>query len=222
MTPAPRGFLSLACIIVLTACGGSSTAPMTTTTVPLGGNRPPVVTSVTVDPPFGIQDKTQVRFSAGVTDPDGDPLTYAWSIGGGSFTGSTVVITFVTGGALTASVTVSDGRGGAATGSQTFVVGTLAGVWAGTAAGLGKFTMTLTQTNGEITGTYTDLDGPAEVGPPGARGTIDASGQVELPTEQAPGTVFTLRGPMDPSGRRITGGFFGAGFTGESFTMDKQ
>ncbi len=177
---------------------------------------------MTVDPPFGIQDKTRFSFSAGVTDPDGDPLTYSWSIDGRSFTGSTVAITFVTGGALSASLTVSDGRGGSTNGSQAFVVGTLAGEWAGTAEGLGNFTMTLTHTNGEITGIYTDLDGPSDVGPPDARGTIDASGNVELPTGQSQVRMFSLRGTMDATGRRISGGFFGAGFTGEIFTMNKQ
>jgi PKD domain-containing protein len=221
MTPDLRRCLSLVFVLVLTACGGGSSTP-TTPTTPGGTNRVPVVSSVTVNPPFGIQDKTPFSFSASATDPDGDPLTYAWSIGGSSFTGSNVAITFVTGGALSASVTVSDGRGGSTTGSQTFVVGTLAGAWAGTAAGLGNFTMSLTHTNGEITGTYSDLDGPAQVGPPGARGTMDASGNFELPTEQAQFAVFTLRGTMDATGRRITGGFFGSGFTGESFTMDKQ
>lgn len=33
---------------------------------------------------------------------------------------------------------------------------------------------------------------------------------------------FTFRGRMDQSGRRITGGVYGSGFNGQSFTMDKQ
>ena len=127
-----------------------------------------------------------------------------------------------TGGALIASPAVSDGRGARANANQVFVVGTLAGEWAGTAEGLGEFTMTLTHTNGEITGIYTDLDGPSPVGPPDARGTIDASGHVELPTGQSQFRMFSVRGTMDATGRRITGGFFGAGFTGEIFTMNKQ
>ena len=144
MTPARGRGLLLAFVLAQAACGGSSpTTPMS----PAGTNRAPVVNSVTVNPPFGIQDRTQFSFSAGASDPDGDPLTYTWSIGGSSFTGSNVATTLATGGALIGSVTVSDGRGGSTNGSQTFVVGTLTGAWVGTAEGLGKFTMTLpTQT----------------------------------------------------------------------------
>jgi hypothetical protein len=216
-----RRLLCLVFILLLTACGGSSSTP-TTPTPPAGGNRAPVVNGVTVNPAFGIQDKTQFGFSASASDPDGDALAYAWTIGGNAVTGSNPAITFGTGGAFTASVTVSDGRGGSTSGSQTFVVGTMTGAWAGTAAGLGNFTMTLTHTNGQISGSYDDIDGPGEVGPAGAPGAIDAAGNVELVTHQAPFSDFTLRGIMDSTGRRITGGFFGSGFTGEAFTMNKQ
>ncbi|MDP1793252.1 MAG: S8 family serine peptidase, partial [Acidimicrobiales bacterium] len=50
---------------------------------------------------------------AGSTDPDSDPLTYAWNFGDGSTgTGATTTHTYAAGGTYTIGLTVSDGRGG--------------------------------------------------------------------------------------------------------------
>jgi hypothetical protein len=82
--------------------------------------------------------------------------------------------------------------------------------------------MVLTQTNGLVTGTYSDpAFGPGTVGPTGAPGTIDAAGNVELRTKQAAFTDFTFKGVLDSTGRKVTGGIFGSGFTGQAFTMTK-
>ncbi|MCU0257071.1 MAG: PKD domain-containing protein, partial [Vicinamibacterales bacterium] len=47
------------------------------------------------------------------SDPDGDPLTFAWSVEGGeSATGANAAFTFASAGTVTLSLTVRDGRGG--------------------------------------------------------------------------------------------------------------
>jgi len=33
---------------------------------------------------------------------------------------------------------------------------------------------------------------------------------------------FTMRGQMDPTGRRISGASFGSGFNGDTFSFDKR
>jgi PKD repeat protein len=65
-----------------------------------------------------------VQFSATGTDPDGDPLTYAWDFGdGGSSLLQNPSHRYNTAGTYTAKVTVSDGRGGSATDTVVVTVG---------------------------------------------------------------------------------------------------
>ncbi|MFJ6697612.1 PQQ-dependent sugar dehydrogenase [Streptomyces sp. NPDC091272] len=69
-----------------------------------------------------------VQFSsAGTTDPDGDPLTYAWKFGdGGTSTAANPSHTYTTNGRYTAELTVSDGTGRTATASVLVTVGNTA------------------------------------------------------------------------------------------------
>ncbi|MEU1365419.1 PQQ-dependent sugar dehydrogenase [Streptomyces sp. NPDC005803] len=69
-----------------------------------------------------------VRFSsAGTSDPDGDPLAYAWKFGdGGTSTSSDPAHTYTANGQYTAELTVSDGTGRTATASVTVTVGNTA------------------------------------------------------------------------------------------------
>ncbi len=85
-------------------------------------NAPPVVSSV------GASNATPmtgaaIGVSCNATDPDGNPMSYAWSDGeaGGAFTGSgaSVSYTAAKGGSITITCTVSDGKGGTASGSVT-------------------------------------------------------------------------------------------------------
>lgn len=220
-----KRLIPVICVVALGACGGGGattpTAPSTPSTPATVANRNPIINNVTVNPSFGIQDKTIFNFATSASDPDSDALTYSWDIAGRNFSGANVAATFSAGSSGAASVTVADGKGGTANGSQLFVVASATGSWSGTGTDLGAFTMTLTQSNGQISGSYSDTFGPGQVGPTGAPGTIDANGNVELRAKQAPFTDFTFRGTMDATGRRITGGVFGSGFTGESFTMTK-
>ncbi|MFD3652211.1 PQQ-dependent sugar dehydrogenase [Streptomyces sp. NPDC058620] len=69
-----------------------------------------------------------VQFSsAGSSDPDGDPLSYAWKFGDGSTsTAANPAHTYTANGRYTAEVTVSDGTGTSGTASVTITVGNTA------------------------------------------------------------------------------------------------
>ena len=43
-------------------------------------NRPPVITSATISPAFGIQELTTFTFAAQASDPDGDAIAYRWEL----------------------------------------------------------------------------------------------------------------------------------------------
>jgi hypothetical protein len=89
---------------------------------PPPANRPPTVTLDCVKDSLMPGETTPCNASA--ADPDGDPLSYAWSTSGGRVTGSGPTATLETTGVrcdstLTVTVTVSDGRGGTASANDT-------------------------------------------------------------------------------------------------------
>ena len=72
-------------------------------------------------PSGDVTTGTAIAFSATGTDPDGDPLTYAWEFGdGGTSSAQNPSHTYTAAGTYAAKVTVSDGKGG--TGSATLSV----------------------------------------------------------------------------------------------------
>jgi PKD repeat protein len=80
----------------------------------VGANRPPTLTT-TVEPRTGPAP-LDVHATALATDPDGDPLTYRWDFGTGDAVATTAhtMYRYETPGAYTATLEVSDGRGGVA------------------------------------------------------------------------------------------------------------
>jgi hypothetical protein len=87
-------------------------------------NKNPTVSSVTVNPPSvnanGIASVTVVA-----TDPDNDPLTYSYVVTGGAITGSGASVSWTAPsaeGAHSVTVTVTDGKGGSATGNAALTV----------------------------------------------------------------------------------------------------
>jgi hypothetical protein len=171
-------------------------------------------------PTFGIATLTRFDFNASGSDPDGDTVTYAWDVAGNASTGTSGSITFnPPGGNGTARVTISDGKGGTATDTRQFTVGSGSGTWRGTWAGW-EFTSNLTQNSTSLTGDYSDQLGPGRLDPAVAN-TIDANGNVRLRYKQAIFSDFTFTGTMDNTGRRITGVVNGSGASNVPFTMTK-
>jgi hypothetical protein len=171
-TPAAHLALASLFTVLLAACsgggyGGSTATPAPTPPPPPVANRAPVasftVTSTTVTAGSAL------AFDAtGSSDPNGDALTYSWDFGDGSRGGgATLAHLYATAGSFTATLTVSDGRGGvtrttraltataaAAPGPTVTVhgtVGDLAGVLAGvTVQPVGGTTTATTATDGTV------------------------------------------------------------------------
>lgn len=108
------------------------------TILPSPVNHPPVAAASGT--PVSGSAPLFVNFtSAASTDPDGDPLTSAWTFGdGGTATGTTTTHSYTAPGSYTATVTVSDGRGGTASANVAISVSTLPGTFP-TAAVLDNF-----------------------------------------------------------------------------------
>ena len=91
-----------------------------------GANQPPVAVA-TANPTSGDIGMTVSFDGSGSSDPNGDPLTYAWDLDGdGGFDDSTAAKppwTYTTAGSYRVSLRVSDGRGGTATDAITIGVG---------------------------------------------------------------------------------------------------
>jgi hypothetical protein len=102
------------------------------------------------------------------------------------------------------------------------VARSMTGTWDGSNSALGAFVMVLNQAGSTVTGTYSDSSpfGPGRTDPAQPGTFFDPS--VELRIKQGGFTDFTFRGTMDSTGRTVTGGIFGSGFTGQSFTLRKR
>lgn len=209
------------------SCGGGSDAGSGgTPTSPTPSNRAPVINSMTVNPTFGVSQVTSFAMTTAATDPDGDAITYAWDFGDGtSGSGSAYSKMYAGSGVVTVRVTARDARGASASDSRTVTVGSAAGVWSGTVALTGgqnaPLSMTLSQNGAVVTGTLAvgALSGRSD---PAQPGSISTTGAFELRIKVDPFSDVTMRGTMDPSGRTISGGWFGSGFNGQAFQVTKQ
>src|SRR3989442_8091457 len=96
----------LATVGYLTLTGGPN---------PAHGDRPPIITTLSVDHEFTVPGVT-LNFTASATDPDGDPVAYRWDLGDANIsTSASTTHAYQLPGRYAALLTVSDGRGGVAT-----------------------------------------------------------------------------------------------------------
>jgi len=116
-------------VIVNDGNGGSASGAVAVlVSTPPTPNQKPTITSMTPDdtPDVGVGEPQAVSVVA--SDPDSDPLTYAWSATGGFISGSGASVTWnapLTAGTFMVSCVVADGRGGSAQESVNFTVSEL-------------------------------------------------------------------------------------------------
>ena len=134
------GAFAVGLVVIVAACGGSSSATPTATatstpsatptpspTIP-AENRPPTA-DFTFEPasvPRGDNNQTTVTLTATASDPDGDPLTFEWTFSSGTpatAEGRVVMTTFPGFAPYPVTLTVSDGRGGTVTVRKTVPLG---------------------------------------------------------------------------------------------------
>jgi hypothetical protein len=215
------------CLVAVLSCGGKDGGTPTTPTPPAPPpqqNRVPVITSVTVTPTFGIADLQAFSFNAIASDPDGDALSYAWNAAGNPESGAAPPpIIFVSpGGSGSATVTVTDGKGGTASSSVNFTVGSMSGAWRVDTGPLNGATFQLTQGGGIVTGSFS-LPGIGNgTTDPAQPGQINTGGTLAMRVKVGAFTDFNMNGAMDTSGRRVVGSLQGSGFSGQPFAMQKQ
>ena len=224
--------ISALCALALAGCGGgnSTPSPSPTPNPPAGTNHDPVITSASVSPGFGISQITSFATQAVATDSDGDAITYEWDFGDGTkVSGAPVGHVYQGDGPMTVTLTVKDAKGATASDTKSIVVGGMTGTWLVDIPSFVKLQLDLQQQGTAVTGTFVQLqDGPTTPKgtsgktDPAEPGKIDANGNVEIRLKVGPFLDFYIRGTMDTTGRKITGGLFGSGFGGNEFTATKQ
>lgn len=214
------------CLIAVSACGGSKSTPTSPSTpgasTPPPQNRAPSITSMNVSPAFGVAGLTQFSFNAAASDPDGDPIAYAWDLAGNPFTGTNGTITFSNGGDGTARLTVTDSKGATSSDTRSFVVGTMTGAWRVTTGPLVGATFNLSQSaTGLVTGTFSLPGIGSGNTDPAQPGRIDGNAGVTMRIKIGPFTDFNMIGSMAGTGRSVSGSLQGSGFSGQPFTLTK-
>ena len=94
--------------------GGEATSQLT---IGVRVNHPPVIESLTAEPPKVRKAKASV-INCVASDTDGDELTYLWEVTGGNISGHGATVTWTAPnsyGGYVVTVTVTDSRGGEAT-----------------------------------------------------------------------------------------------------------
>src|SRR5262249_8111532 len=99
--------------LTVTVVDTKDAAPPSARTIGLQGNRPP---DVDISGGGSCHPECRRTFDVEASDPDGDPLTYEWT-GCASGSGTSASCDVDTVGTFTATVVVSDGRGGVTTAS---------------------------------------------------------------------------------------------------------
>ncbi len=158
------------------------------------GNRPPVVAVTASASDAGVGQP--VWFAASASDPDGDPLSFAWAFddSGAVYPGAEIVHAWPVGGDRRARVSVSDRRGGTASASVLVRVGAVTGSRiTGRVADLGGrpipgvFVHNSTEPGADgYRSAWSDADGSFTLlGVPGGRWDLEA---------RAPGWIFAVEG----------------------------
>jgi hypothetical protein len=222
-----RKIWMIVALVCVASCGGGSgsSGGSATPTTPTQTNRAPVIASATVSPTFGIADLQAFTFAVIASDPDGDPLTYAWNAAGLTTTGATppAVVFQSPGGNGVATVTVTDSKGATATSTMNFTVGSMTGQWSITSGPLINSALNLNQSaSGIITGAFSNPSlGNGQIDP-AQPGSINAAGAVQFRFKVGRFTDANISGTMDTTGTRVTGAVSGSGFTGQPVVMQKQ
>jgi len=225
-------FISVLCALAVAGCGGGNSTPSPTPTQSPSpsANHNPAITSNAVSPDFGISQITSFATQAAATDSDGDAITYEWDFGDGTkIAGASVGHVYQGDGPMTLTLTVKDAKGATASDTKSIVVGGMTGTWLVEIPSFVRLQLDLQQKGTVVTGTFVQLeDGPTTPKgtsgktDPAEPGKIDANGNVEIRLKVGHFLDFYMRGTMDTTGRKITGGLFGSGFGGDEFTATKQ
>jgi len=227
-----NAFIAVLCALALAGCGGgnSTPSPSPTPNPTPSTNHDPAITSKSVSPGFGISQITSFATQAVATDSDGDAVTYEWDFGDGAkLAGAAVGHVYQGDGPMTVTLTVTDPKGATASDTTSIVVGGMTGTWLVDIPSFVRLQLDLQQKGTVVTGTFVQLeDGPSTPKgtsgktDPAEPGKIDANGNVEIRLKVGRFLDFYIRGTMDSTGRKITGGLFGSGFGGNEFTATKQ
>ena len=232
-------------LAMLVACSGApaATTPAPTAPAPVAAvqNHQPTIVDASITPTFGIGQLTTFRAHVTATDPDGDPLSTAWSsnsipVGGTPdveftacscrFQGSSIISPLT--------VTVSDTKGGRSTRSVGFIVAGLTGHFDGYYdEGGDLFIMDLTQTGNAVTGTFVDVRrNRSGVTDPAEPGRVEADGRFRLrfKLDSEPDLVLTGQFAINPdpfvgrflSGYVGTGVAFGGSHAGQTFIFGEH
>lgn len=121
-------------------------------------NDPPVAGTIGVSPTTALLGVTEVTFtSQGSSDPNGDPLTYAWNFGDGQTgSGSTVKHTYTQAGTFSVTLKIADKKVSVDAPAASVTVKSMTGSWSGSQY---SAALSLTQSGTSLSGNYSDSDG---------------------------------------------------------------
>jgi len=223
-----RGGGGVSKALIAGIAGGAAAGAIVGVRVLNGGNKPPVVSSVSVSVPTALLGaNSTVTFTAQASDPDNNELTYTWDFGdGGTGTGATVTHTYATAGTFTAVVTVSDGKD-SATNQTTVTIRSLTASWRSDAinslAGTVNMTFALTQSGSTITGTFAQGAGTGPISNGSVKATsprVTFTVTPSLTGETFP--PFTFAGDPSADFNTIPGVLNGSGFVNQPIVIVRQ